>query len=63
MTTLEEIRYAYVWQSCTGVESRAKEFDGWLNSIKALAWQDGIDDGNLGMYRNDNPYRESLWID
>lgn len=62
MSTFEEIRHAFVWSSCTGVEERGREFDEWLREERNQVWQEAEYEysGYTGLaeWRRDNPYRK-----
>lgn len=66
MSTFDEIRHAFVWSSCTGVEERGRQFDEWFRGELEQTWEEGFTDaeyeydgysGESG-WRRDNPYRK-----
>lgn len=45
------------WVKDTKQESAMNEFDLWLNSVKAMAWDEGYN-SNSGLIEEPNPYRK-----
>ena len=71
--TTEEVRDSYDYQFTLGMSdiSRIAEFDRWLASVKAEAWEEGFNAGEGEAYEHEarlqwsmphdctvNPYRE-----
>lgn len=66
MTTFEEIRYAYVWQTRTGMADRGRVFDEWLRGELEQAFACGFLDAeyqetgfaHASGWKDNNPYRK-----
>ena len=68
--TTEQVRFAYIdrkgfirqafGSEADDDQAASTEFDGWLASVKAEAWEQGYDAAPLGgRPRQENPYRET----
>lgn len=42
MSLFDEIRHAFVWSSCTGVEERGRQFDEFLRDMLEQVFESGV---------------------